>query len=199
MISTLHGTLLSKSPTELVVDVGGVGYGVHIPLSTYEATGDVGSTVRLYTHLHVREDVLQLYGFASEQERSTFRLLVSVNGVGPRMAQGILSGSSVSEFKNHILQGDLSALTAIPGVGRKMAERLIVELREKVEPAEPEPPIGAGIADPQSQARSEALLALVSLGYTRTIAERAIRAAIQESGSSSVEVLIKTALRNAAK
>ncbi|MGB6648277.1 MAG: Holliday junction branch migration protein RuvA, partial [Bacteroidota bacterium] len=96
MISTLQGTLLSKSPTEMVIDVGGIGYGVHIPLSTYEATGDVGSNVKLYTHLHVREDALQLYGFASERERAVFRLLVSVNGVGPRMAQGILSGSSVS-------------------------------------------------------------------------------------------------------
>jgi Holliday junction DNA helicase RuvA len=144
MISTLQGTLLSKTPTELVIDVGGVGYGVQIPLSTFEATGDVGSTVKLHTHLHVREDVLQLYGFASVQERTVFRMLVSVSGVGPRMAQGILSGSSVSEFKSHITQGDFSALTAIPGVGKKMAERLIVELREKVERAESEPPIGTG-------------------------------------------------------
>jgi len=199
MISTLQGTLVSKSPTEVVIDVGGVGYGLHIPLSTYEATGGVGSNVKLYTHLHVREDALQLYGFASEQERAVFRLLVSVNGVGPRMAQGILSRSSVSEFKNHIAQGNLSALTAIPGVGRKTAERLVVELREKVVRLEPETSLQAGAADPQSQTRSEALLALISLGYTRSVAERALRGAIQESGSSSVEALIKAALRNAAE
>ena len=199
MISTLQGTLLGKSPTEVVIDVGGIGYGVHIPLSTYEAIGDVGSDVKLYTHLHVLEDALQLYGFASEQERAVFRLLVSVNGVGPRMAQGILSGSSVGELTNHIVQGNLSALTTIPGVGKKMAERLVVELREKVVRSEPSPPVLDGTPDPQSQIRSEALLALVSLGYTRSVAERALRAAIQESGSSSVEALIKAALRNAAK
>ena len=136
MISTLQGTLVSKSPMEVVVDVCGVGYGLQIPLSTYEAIGNVNSDVRLFTYLHVREDSLQLFGFATDEERALFRLLVSVNGIGPRMAQGILSGSSVNEIRDHIVQGNLSALTTIPGIGKKIAERMIIELREKIVRAE---------------------------------------------------------------
>ncbi len=201
MISTLQGTLVSKSPMEVVVDVGGVGYGLQIPLSTYEAIGNVNSDVRLFTYLHVREDSLQLFGFATDEERALFRLLVSVNGIGPRMAQGILSGSSVNEIRDHIVQGNLSALTTIPGIGKKIAERMIIELREKIVRAESAAPVQAGTTEYQSHVRSEALLALLSLGYARSVAERALRAAIQESEGShvSVEALIKAALRAAAK
>ncbi len=200
MISRLRGTLIGKSPTDVVVDVQGVGFGVHIPLSTYERLGALQSTVELFTHLHVREDQLQLYGFASEEERSLFRLLLSVTGIGPKMAQGILSGISSSDLKGHIATGNTHALTAIPGVGRKLADRLVVELREKMGKLETTLPGSAFPADAQGALRTEALLALTSLGYNRTTADRALRAALEEmrDASPSVESLIKAALRHAA-
>ncbi|MEO8168486.1 MAG: Holliday junction branch migration protein RuvA, partial [bacterium] len=132
MIASLRGTLLAKSATELTVDVNGVGYSVSIPLSTYEKIGEPNTPVTLLTYLHVREDMLQLYGFSTEEERSLFKLLISVSGVGPRMAQTVLSGISANDFINYIRDGNHTALTRIPGIGRKIAERLVVELREKI-------------------------------------------------------------------
>ena len=201
MISFLRGHLASKSPTDVVVDVHGVGYAIHIPLSTFETLGSVGSEVTVHTYLHVREDALQLYGFATEAEREMFRLLISVTGIGPKMAQGILSGMGVKDIRQHIAQGNFTALTAIPGVGRKLAERLIVELREKISSVEPGSSIVAGASEQQQHVRSEALLALTSLGYTRTAAEKALRAAILEAANAdvTVEVLIKSSLRHASR
>lgn len=201
MIVSLQGRLARKSATEVVIDVHGVGYGVSIPVSTYERLGDVDSDTLLLTYLHVREDTLQLYGFATEEEREMFRLLLSVTGIGPKMAQGILSGIPVPELKKNIGRGNAAALTSIPGVGRKTAERLVVELREKISKLEPGSPILENASDAQVQIRSEAMAALTALGYTRSIAERALRAAIQENNGSdaTVEQLIKSALRHAAK
>ncbi len=201
MISFLRGTLISKLPTDVVIDVHGVGYAVHIPVSTFEAVGTPGTEVTLHTYLHVREDALQLYGFATEAEREMFRMLIGVTGIGPKMAQGILSGMSVKDLRQHLAQGNFAALTAIPGVGRKLAERLIVELREKISSVEPGPSIVAGASEQQQHVRSEALLALTSLGYTRSAAEKALRAAIVEAGSAdvTVETLIKSSLRHATR
>ena len=201
MITSLHGTLIHKSPTEVVVNVNGVGYGVNIPLSTYESLGGVNTQISLYTYLHVREDVLQLYGFATEGERDLFRLLISVTGIGPKMAQGILSGIPVHDLKAHISQGNLGALTTIPGVGRKLAERLVVELREKIQKLESGATMLASASNQQTHVRSEALLALTSLGYNRTTTEKALRAAIEETNGqdTTVEALIKAALRHATK
>ncbi len=197
MIASLRGILVRKSPTEIVVDVQGVGYMIHIPLSTFEAIGEVNSSVSLFTFLHVREDSLQLYGFMSEEELETFRLLISVAGIGPKMAQGILSGIPVTDLKGHIASGNSGALTSVPGIGRKLAERLVVELREKIGKLESLPGLPAGSSESQRHARSEALLALTSLGYARTVAEKALRAAIHETNGTdaSVEALIKAALR----
>ncbi len=199
MISSLRGTLSRKAPTDVIVDVGGVGYGANIPLSTFERLGDEGSTVTLLVHLHVREDVLQLFGFATEEERDTFRILLSVSGIGPKMAQGILSGISVKDLRSHILQGNFNALTAIPGIGRKLAERLVVELRDKIGKTDSSSS-SSGI-ESTSNIRTEALLALTSLGYGRPVAEKALRLAVQESNGRelSIEMLIKSALRHAAK
>lgn len=199
MISSLRGILTRKAPTDVIVDVGGVGYGANIPLSTFERLGDEGSTVTLLVHLHVREEVLQLFGFATEEERDTFRILLSVSGIGPKMAQGILSGISVKDLRNHILQGNFNALTAIPGIGRKLAERLVVELRDKI--GKTDSSYFSSETDSKDNTRTEALLALTSLGYGRPAAEKALRLAIQESNGSelSVEALIKSALRHAAK
>jgi Holliday junction DNA helicase RuvA len=195
MITTLRGTLATKAPTEIVVEIQGIGYALSIPLSTYERIGDPGSAVFLYTHEHVREDAHQLFGFATEEERGMFRLLLSVNGIGPKMAQGILSGIPVPELRSHLSGGNRQALIAIPGIGRKLADRLILELREKLGRTEAPPASGDG-GDPGI--RNEALLALLSLGYQRPAAEKALRGALQQTGGgpASVEHLIKLALRN---
>lgn len=199
MIAFLRGTLISKTPTEIVLDVGGVGYGLGIPLSTFEKLGNVGTEVSLYTYLHVREDAMLLYGFFAEEERSLFKLLLSVTGIGPRMAQGILSGIPVSDLRSYIMAGNTGALTTIPGIGRKLAERLVVELREKISKIGTHGDGALLASDPQGTVRGEALLALTSLGYNRATAERAVRLAVQELGEKAgiLELLVKSALRNA--
>lgn len=199
MIASLRGTLITKTPTEIVLDVGGVGYGVSIPLSTFEKLGNVGTEVFLHTYLHVREDAMLLYGFHTEEERSLFKLLLSVTGIGPRMAQGILSGIPASDLRSYIVAGNSGALTTIPGIGRKLAERLIVELREKVSKIEAQGGVFPPSSDPRGAVRNEALLALTSLGYNRTTAERAVRLAVEELGENAgiLQLLVKTALRNA--
>ena len=198
MIASLTGVLQYKSPTEILIDVHGVGYIVSIPLSTFEKLGDVGSPLSLLTYFHVREDALQLYGFFSDEERRLFKLLISVSGIGPKIAQSILSGMDVEELKSHLLNGNVTALTAIPGVGKKTAERLILELRDKV---------GKSIMVAESTTvgerasaaiRAEALQALTSLGYNLQIAEKSIRLVLKETEGSiiSLEELIKRALRH---
>jgi len=201
MIASIRGTLAYKSPTEVIVDTQGVGYSISIPLSTYASLGNVNSTVMLLTYLHVREDMLQLYGFATEEERNIFRLLISVSGIGPRMGQTILSGITVPDLKHHIASGNLGALTAVPGVGKKLAERLIVELRDRISKVETSGMLPSAPTDKQSQIRSEALLALTSLGYSRPVAEKALLSALKESNGKelSVEELIKASLRHATK
>lgn len=199
MIASLRGTLLVKSATELLVEVNGVGYGVSIPLSTYEKIGEVNSTVKLFTYLHVREDALQLYGFATEEERQLFKLLISVSGIGPKMAQSILSGVSAEDLTSFISEGNAIALTRIPGIGKKTAERIIVELREKIARTEFGSSLPPASTAAQTSIRSEALLALTSLGFNRSVAEKALRAAIQATNGQDVtlEQLIKAALKHA--
>jgi Holliday junction DNA helicase RuvA len=197
MIASLNGILKGKSPTEVLVDVNGVGYSVSIPLSTYSTLGDLNSPVHLLTHFHVREDAMQLFGFATEAERQLFRLLISITGIGPKIAQGILSGISVPDLRQHIAGGNIAALTSIPGIGKKTAERLIVELRDKIGKIEPSFGTGSVSGDRNAEIRSEALLALTSLGYNRIVAEKALRMAINDAVGSqlSVEDLIKKALK----
>lgn len=200
MIASLRGTLLSKSPTELLVDVNGVGYSVSIPLSTYEKIGAVHSPITLLTHLHVREDAMQLYGFATEEERQMFRLLITVTGIGPKLAQGILSGISAADLTASISDGNAIALTRIPGIGKKTAERIIVELREKIAKMDIGVALPAAATPAQANIRGEALLALTSLGFNRSVAEKALRAAIEATNGQdiTVEQLIKVALKHAA-
>ncbi len=199
MISSLRGTLITKGPTDIVLDVGGVGYGLSIPLSTFEKIGDPGTQVFLFTYLHVREDAMLLYGFFTEEERSIFKLLLTVTGIGPRMAQSILSGIPAADLRNYVIAGNTAALTAIPGIGRKIAERLVVELREKIARLDGLSAGSSLTSDPQESNRNQALLALTSLGYNRTTAERAVRLAVQELGqeAGTLELLVKAALRNA--
>ncbi len=197
MISSLRGTITSRSPTEVVVDVGGVGYALSIPLSTAEKIGRVGDQVSLLTHLVVRQDALQLYGFGSAEERDAFRILLSVNGIGPRMAQGILSGISVTELRAAIVKGDTTSLTAVPGIGKKLADRLVLELRDRIGKLDVSTQTVPPGSPDEAHLRSEAALALISLGYSRTTAERAVRAALLGNPSSSLEALVKGAIRNA--
>jgi len=196
MIASLQGVLREKKPTEVLLEVGGIGYLVNIPLSTFEKLGEPGTSAHLLTHMIVREDALQLYGFASGEERETFRLLMSVTGIGPKMAQGILSGIGVTDLHDAIARGDLSALTAIPGVGKKLAERLVVELRDKLGKVAAAASLSDAHTPATSGNREEAVLALVSLGYNRPAAERAVALAIKTDPqcSNTLQSLIKAAI-----
>ena len=196
MIARLEGVLAEKSPDAVVLDVHGVGYEVRVPLSTFFELPDEGKTVRLRIHTHVREDALQLFGFSSEIERALFRLLIATSGVGPKLALAILSGLPVSKLVGALRAGDLAALTSIPGVGKKTAERMVLDLREKAlgldVASRPERPPG-----PDDAAAAES--ALTNLGYPRAQAERAVRRALEVApAGSSLETLIKEALRAAA-
>ena len=196
MIARLEGVLAEKSPDAVVLDVHGVGYEVRVPLSTFFELPDEGKTVRLRIHTHVREDALQLFGFSSEIERALFRLLIATSGVGPKLALAILSGLPVSKLVSALRAGDLAALTSIPGVGKKTAERMVLDLREKAlgldVDSRPERPPG-----PDDTAAAES--ALTNLGYPRAQAERAVRRALEVAPEgSSLETLIKEALRAAA-
>jgi holliday junction DNA helicase RuvA len=191
MIGSLRGRIISKTPPQLTVEVGGLGYEVEAPLSTYFHLPAVGAEVALLTHLVVREDAHVLYGFATEEERRLFRSLIKISGVGPKIALALLSGISVSAFADCVQRGDSAALTRVPGVGRKTAERLIVEMRDRL--AAPETPALAG----GTSAESEAYGALVALGYRPAEASRLLKAV--GPGTHSTEELIRRALQGAAR
>ena len=197
MISYLEGTLVRKHPTHLILDVGGVGYMLNIPLSSYDKVGDVGRPTRVLTYLHVREDALELFGFMSEEERELFLTLISVSGVGPKLAQGILSGVSPTEFKRAIVEENVRGLIAIRGIGRKTAQRLIVELKDRFgEVAFPEgAPLTAEVSREMTAIR-EAFLALLSLGFKDIEAQRVVDKVVREEGRDlSAEEMVKKALR----
>jgi Holliday junction DNA helicase RuvA len=195
MIGSLRGRLVHKAPPQALIEVGGVGYEVEAPMSTFYALPAVGAEVRLLTHFMVREDAQVLYAFASEPERALFRNLLKISNVGPRIALAILSGVTVEAFAQCVQARDVAALTRIPGVGRKTAERLIVEMRDRVGGASVGTSLGAAAA--ASGAEGEAFAALVALGYTPAEATRMLRAV--ESGASNTEELIRRALQGAAR
>jgi holliday junction DNA helicase RuvA len=206
MIAHLSGTLLSKQANNVIVDVGGVGYEVTIPLSTFYDLEDAGTDIQLRIYTHVREEALQLFGFKTARERELFQRLISVSGIGPKLAISMLSGMSADEIIASIRTNNLARLTSIPGVGRKTAERLVIELRDKIaalsSPAlEEEFGAKTGGATPSAQdaVREDALSALLNLEYPKAAAEKAITAAIQEGGDISVEVILRRALRLLAK
>lgn len=199
MYDFLSGKIVAKEPTRLVLEVGGMGYELAIPLSTFHSLGARGEEVRLLTHFLVREDNHQLFGFKTEEERSIFRLLLSVTGIGPKMSLAILSGIGTSELRKAIVEGSIPTLTAISGVGRKTAERLIVELREKIlllEPKTGTPVSSLGSIDDRRV--EDSLQALVSLGYRRPEARRAVQKVLAEKtgASLSVEELIRASLKH---
>ena len=194
MIGSLRGRITAKTPPQLTVEVGGLGYELEAPLSTFFRLPPVGAEVQLLTHFLVREDAQVLYAFGTEDERRLFRSLIKVSGVGPKIALALLSGISVSGFIECVQRGDSAALTRVPGVGRKTAERLIVEMRDRLsaEPAEPGQPAAAG-----TSAESEAYGALVALGYRPAEATRLLKAV--GPGTHSTEELIRRALQGAAR
>jgi Holliday junction DNA helicase RuvA len=193
MIGQLRGRLAEKRPNQVLVDVGGVGYLVQVPLSTYAALGELHTEVTLLIHTHVREDALALYGFVSSREKHFFELLLSASGVGPTLALKILSGMSVEELVPAIRGSDLVRLTRIPGVGRKTAERMVVELKDKLEAVavETEEPVASSPAGIEA----DVLSALVNLGYDARAAESAVTEARRESGSANFEKLLRGALQ----
>jgi holliday junction DNA helicase RuvA len=195
MIGAVRGRIASKAPPQLTVDVGGLGYELEAPMSTFFHLPPVGAEVSLLTHLVVREDAHVLYGFATEEERRLFRSLIKVSGVGPKIALALLSGMSVAAFARCVQSEDVGALTRVPGVGRKTAERLIVEMRDRLSPAPP--PAGASAAPPGESPEGEAFGALVALGYRPAEATRLLKAV--EPGTYTTEELIRRALQGAAR
>ena len=192
MIAQLRGTLADKRPNQVLVDVGGVGYLVHIPVSTFYALGDLHSNVTLLIHTQVREDAISLYGFLSSREKHLFELLISASGVGPVLALKILSGMSVDDLIPAVRAGDLVRLTRIPGVGRKTAERMVVELRDKL--AAMETPEAARQPAATTGGENEVVFALTNLGYDRSIAEKTVEAVRTNGSTNDFEPLFRASL-----
>jgi Holliday junction DNA helicase RuvA len=195
VIGALEGQLVEKTPEAGLSDVGGVGYEVRVPLSTFLELPVEGKTVRLRIHTYVREDQLQLYGFLTAEERSGFRLFLGISGGGPRLALAILSGLPVPQLAQAIRRHDVAALCGIPGVGTKTAERILVDLRDKVDPFR-----AAELPAPAEESEEATVSALLNLGYPRPQAEKAVRTALtQLPDDPSLEELIREALRVAAR
>ncbi|MEJ2515183.1 MAG: Holliday junction branch migration protein RuvA [Gammaproteobacteria bacterium] len=195
MIGFLKGVIAAKHPPTLLVDVNGVGYELEAPMSTFYTLPDLGGRVELFTHLVIRDDAHVLYGFATGAERQLFRGLLKVSGIGARMALAILSGTSVEGFVQCVQSGDVASLTRIPGIGRKTAERLIVEMRDRLEASAT--PMSAGGAAAPARAGDEARDALVALGYKPAEAQRLVRTV--ETDGRSTEEIIRAALQAAAR
>jgi Holliday junction DNA helicase RuvA len=193
VIARLSGTLFEKNVQRIIIDVGGVGYDVLVPLSTFYAVGDPGTPVVLRIHTHVREDALLLYGFATPLEQTLFERLITVSGIGPKLALAVLSGIESGELVAAIRQADIVRLTRIPGVGKKTAERLVLELKDRM------PPAGMGgveaIVDAPASVRDDVLSALVNLGYQRHAVEKTTDAVLRRADSQEFEVLLREILR----
>ncbi len=198
MITFLQGTLSESLPTQIVVDVGGVGYQVFIPLSSYDRLPQPGAPIKVLTHLQVREDAHTLYGFMTVPERDLFRLLVNnVSGIGPKLALAVLSGMSVTNFKNAVVTNDVASLSKISGVGKKTAERVALELRDKLGVAATwEAASSAHAPTPEETAVNDAVLALISLGYKQVDAHKAVRQTFKTGGElPKAEDLVRLALK----
>ena len=199
MISHLRGRLLEKHPNRVIIDVQGVGYEAHVPLSTFYEMAALGSEIALRIHTHVREDALLLYGFATLLELQLFERLISVSGIGPKLALAVLSGIEPNELVAAIKQANIARLMGIPGIGRKTAERIRLELKDKLDALVSGEPASAQGASAGESLRTDVLSALVNLGYHRPLAERAVEAALSSSGGSTFEQTLRLALRELAR
>lgn len=192
MIGYLTGKIIAKKPTNILLDVNGVGYSVHISITTFEKLPALNEIVSLYIHTAVRDDAIDLYGFFTPAEKEMFEMLINVSGIGPKLAQSLLSGIRVDELKNAIDEGNLSRIVAVPGIGRKTAERLLVELRDKMDKlSEKFEPADSGAP---ASVRADAIAALVNLGYNMKTAEKAVRNIMNSKTSVTIEDVIKEAL-----
>lgn len=194
MIAFLRGTLHEKSPNRLVIDVNGVGYEVHVPLSTFYHVPSLGENVALRVHTHVREEAISLFGFGTDLEIRVFEKLVGISGIGPKLAVSVLSGIDAIELVRAVRTGDTARLTLIPGVGKKTAERISLELKDRLPLVLTEEQTVESESSEAHPLRSDLLSALLNLGYHRSLAERAIDSALDVRGGSSFEELLKQAL-----
>jgi Holliday junction DNA helicase RuvA len=192
MIASLRGRVLSKQPNRVIVDVGGVGYEVHVPLSTFYEVGDEGVEVLLRVYTHVREDTLQLYGFLTDLERQVFERLIGISGIGPKLAIAVLSGMDSRELIVAVQRADVARLTSIPGIGKKTAERIVLELKDRLTQLAAPAVIGTTPVSTGDRLRADLLSALQNLGYHRQQVERAIN-----SVTSTSDVTFEQALRDA--
>lgn len=188
MIAHLRGKLIEKDTSRVIVDVNGVGYEVYVPLTTFSALPERGAEVSIDIHTHVREDIIALYGFSTRREQTIFEKLMTISGIGPKLAMTILSGGSVEDLVNAIKRGDLARLTAIPGVGKKTAERITLELKDKLQE------FAVTVAD-RSGVEVDVLSALENLGYNRVLAESAMRRALEGDREAPFDVLFKRTLQ----
>ena len=195
MIARLKGTLAEKAPNRLTVDVGGVGYDVLVPLSTFYGIGEPGADVALRIHTHVREDVIALYGFASALEQELFERLISISGIGPKLALAVLSGIDPGDLVRAIRGQDVARLTRIPGVGKKTAERIGLELKDRLPPAAPPAAGQLEGSIPGEDLRRDLLSALTNLGYNRQVAEKAIDTALKKAPDTTFEEALRDILR----
>tara|TARA_B100000686_G_scaffold89291_1_gene96003 strand:+ start:27 stop:623 length:597 start_codon:yes stop_codon:yes gene_type:complete len=196
MIESLKGILNKKDPTQVIIDIRGVRIGVHITLSTYEKLGDVNAEVELLTYLNVREDIMELYGFFDNSERLLFKLLTSVNGIGPKSALNILSGTNPNSFKKNIINGDISSLTSIPGIGAKTAKRIVIELKDKFIDGGESVELGFQLDSDEEGVIEDVIKVLLSLGYNRNSIDKAIsEIATKEVLKEDLEKIIKMTLK----
>ena len=199
MIAHLRGRLIEKQPNRVIVDVSGVGYDVHVPLSTFYEMAEPGAEVTLRVHTHVREDALLLFGFATRLELQIFERLIGVSGIGPKLALAVLSGLEPGELVAAIRTANVARLTGIPGIGKKTAERIGLELKDKMASLAPEDSTAVAPPDDSEALRTDLLSALVNLGYHRPLAERAVNSALSSARGASFESTLKHALRELAK
>jgi Holliday junction DNA helicase RuvA len=195
MIAFLRGRILDKQPNRLVVEVQGVGYDVHVPLSTFYEAGDAGAEISLRVHTHVREDALQLYGFLTLFEQQVFERLIGISGIGPKLAVAVLSGIDPRELVGAVQRGDVARLTAIPGIGKKTAERIVLELRDRLRQLDAGAGAAAAAAAPSDRLRDDLVSALVNLGYHRPQAEKAVESTLKTGGELGFEQALKRVLR----
>ena len=198
LIAHLRGRILEKHPNRIIVDVNGIGYDVSVPLSTFYGLGEAGSEIALRIHTHVREDALSLYGFTTRLEQDLFERLISISGIGPKVALAVLSGIEPPELVSAIERADVVRLTAIPGVGKKTSERIVVELRDRL-PRAAIVTIGAGDVQRPPLIKEDVLSALMNLGYHRPLAEKAVEAAVKSAPGADFERILRQALRELAR
>jgi Holliday junction DNA helicase RuvA len=199
MIGFLRGQILEKQPNRLIVDVHGVGYDLYVPLSTYYQIGEEGSEVALRVYTHVREEALQLYGFLTDLERQLFERLIGISGIGPKLAVALLSGMEPRDLLAAVQRADVARLTAVPGIGKKTAERIVLELKDRVAGLGVSAATEAPTASPEDQLKGDVLSALQNLGYHRPLADKAVDAALAGAASDAAPATFERVFKSALK